>query len=117
MSKPRVITNYDKLDGPIKEQLKLFYPRGFQKHLILFRNAKGKIVSALPFETEDRNYLIRMSSEKAIAIILNDEDYDEYGKLKESVKDEYSDNQEEDQLDIDELPESEMMVMSETELD
>ena len=117
MSKPRVITNYDKLNRDIKEQLKLFYPRGFQKHLILFRNAKGKIVSALPFETADRNYLIRMSSEKAIAIILNDEDYDEFGKLKESVKDEYSDNNEDDQLDVDELPESEMLMMSETELD
>ena len=117
MSKPRVITDYEKLAIDIKEQLKLHYPRGFQKHLILFRNAKKKIVSALPFETEDRYYLIRMSTEKAIAIILNDDDYDEYGKLKESVKDEYSDNQEEDQLDIEELPESEMLVMDETGID
>jgi len=51
MSKPRLITEYKKLELEIKEQVKLFYPRGFKRDLISFKNIKGKIVTALPFET------------------------------------------------------------------
>jgi hypothetical protein len=65
------------------------YPYGFAKHLIQYKNAEGKFVSALPFETEDRYYLVRMTLIEAKQIIEDDDDYDASGELKESVKEEY----------------------------
>lgn len=88
-TKPRVVKDYDKLDSEIQEQIKLMYPFGFAKYLIQYKNAEGKFVSALPFETDDRYYLVRMTLNEARQIIEDDEDYDESGELKESVKEEY----------------------------
>ena len=88
MDKPRVIKDYEKLDLPIQEQIKLNYPRGFEKNLVKFQNKEGKMVSALPFETEDKYYLIRMTVSEAIEIIEDDDDYDDLGLLKDEVKEE-----------------------------
>lgn len=90
MSKPRVVKDYVKLEETVREQIKLHYPDGFDKDLITFKNIKKKFVSALPFETEDRYYLVRMTKEKAREIILNDDDYDDAGHLKLSVKEAYT---------------------------
>lgn len=88
-TKPRIVKDYEKLDPDIQEQIKLMYPYGFAKHLIQYKNAEGKFVSALPFETDDRYYLVRMTLIEARQIIEDDDDYDESGELKESVKEEY----------------------------
>jgi len=88
-NKPRVVKDYEKLDPEIQEQIKLTYPYGFAKHLIQYKNADGKFVSALPLETDDRYYLVRMTLIEAKQIIEDDDDYDESGELKESVKEEY----------------------------
>ena len=88
-TKPRIVKDYEKLDPEIQEQIKLMYPYGFAKHLIQYKNADGKFVSALPFETDDRYYLVRMTLIEARQIIEDDDDYDESGELKESVKEEY----------------------------
>ncbi len=90
-NKLRVIQDYEKISKDIKEQIKLVYPEGFSDNLIEFRNAKGEKVSALPFETDDKIYMIRMSVSKAEQIIKDDEDYDEYGILKVSTKEKYED--------------------------
>ena len=89
MNKPRVVKDYDKLDESILEQIKLNYPRGFEKNLIRFKNAVGKFVSALPFETEEKYYLVRMTPAEAQEIIYEDDDYDEDGNLLDDVKEEY----------------------------
>ncbi len=88
-NKPRVVKDYEKLDGDIQEQIKFMYPYGFAKHLIQYKNAEGKFVSALPFETEDRYFLVRMTLIEARQIIEDDDDYDASGELKESVKEGY----------------------------
>jgi len=88
-NKPRVVKDYEKLDPEIQEQIKLTYPYGFAKHLIQYKNADGKFVSALPLETDDRYYLVRMTLIEAKQIVEDDDDYDESGELKESVKEEY----------------------------
>lgn len=90
-SKPRVIQDFEKLGKDIQEQIKLTYPNGFSQHLIQFTNKEGKLVSALPFETDEKYYLVRMTSEEAKDIIFADEDYDDDGVLKESVKEEFAD--------------------------
>lgn len=88
-SKPRIIKDYDKLPVDIQEQIKLEYPYGFYDNLITFTNKDGLIVSALPFETEDRYYMVRMTVSEAIKIVEDDEDFDADGTLKEGIREEY----------------------------
>lgn len=89
-NKPRVIKDYDKLDPSIQEQIKLEYPSGYSENLIYFTNKDGKRVSALPFETEDKYYLVRMTVYEAERIIEEDDDFDASGSLKDSAREEYS---------------------------
>lgn len=88
-SKPRVIKDYEKLDPEIQERIKLEYPNGYSDSLIFFNNKDGKRVSALPFETDDKYYLVRMTVYEAERIIEEDDDYDSTGSLKSSAKEEY----------------------------
>jgi hypothetical protein len=89
--KPRVIKDFEKLDEEIQQQIKLSYPSGFADHLIRFTNKDGLYVSALPFETDEKYYLVRMTVERAEEIIEDDDDFDEEGNLKAEVKEVYSD--------------------------
>lgn len=89
--KARVIKDYEKLDEQIREQIKLIYPNGFSQYLISFTNKEGKLVSALPFETDDKYYLVRMTLKEAKQIIDRDEDYDDDGNLKDESREEYED--------------------------
>jgi hypothetical protein len=88
-TKPRVIKDYEKLDPEIQERIKLEYPSGYSDNLIYFNNKDGKRVSALPFETEEKYYLVRMTVYEAEKIIEDDDDYDSTGSLKDSAKEEY----------------------------
>ncbi len=101
--KLRIIKDYSKLSAELKEQIKLEYPEGYSQHLIEFTNAKGELVSALPFELPDRVYLIKMSVKTANQIILDDDDYDDEGFLKDDSKKRFEDRQ----TDLGELPEME----------
>ncbi len=92
MSKPRVITEFEKLEEELKQLIKLSHPYGFEKNLISFKNHKKHLISALPYETEDRHFLIKMTREKANAIIIADDDYNENGILKTVKKEEYEAN-------------------------
>lgn len=100
MEKKRVIKDYEKLSEEIHEQIKLKYPFGFSQNLVAFTNKDGKRVSALPFETEDTYYLIRMTVHEALAIIEDDDDYDDDGMLREESREEYQDKYSDDMDDI-----------------
>ena len=89
-NKPRVIKDYNKLDAEIQEQIKLAYPYGFSENLIRFSYKDGQMISALPFETDDRYYLVKMSVIQAEQIIEDDDDYNDDGNLKKSAKEDYS---------------------------
>ncbi len=89
-NKPRIIKDFAKLSPEIQEQIKLVYPEGFSQHLIRFTNKEGLYVSALPFETDEAYYLVKMTVQEAKEIIEDDEDYDDEGMLKESTRDEYA---------------------------
>ena len=91
VSKPRVIKDFDKLENKIQEQIKLVYPEGFSQHLITFTNKDGLLVSALPFETDEKYYLVRMTTQQAQDIISDDDDYDDEGVLKDSSREVYED--------------------------
>ena len=85
VGKPKIFKTYEKLDTSIVNQIKLLYPSGFEKKLIMFKGIKGKLMSALPFEAEDYYYMVKMTKEQAQDIIIADEDYDSNGNLKSSA--------------------------------
>lgn len=89
--KPRVIKDFEKLPYEIQEQIKLVFPYGFSDELISFTDKEGKLVSALPFETDEKYYLVRMTASEAMQIVEEDDDYDDEGNLKEDAKNEYVD--------------------------
>jgi len=99
MNKPRVIKNYEKLDEDILQQLKLQYPEGFAESLIRFTDINGKLNSGLPFETEEKYYLIRMTKSEALVIIDDDSDYDDDGNLLDEVREAYRDILDDDEDD------------------
>ena len=99
MSKPRVVKDYEKLDENVKEQIKLEYPNGFEHNLVKFQNKEGLNVSALPFETDEVYYLVRMTIAEAQEIIEDDEDYDDEGVLKDDIREEYEDKYEDEDED------------------
>lgn len=99
-NKPKVIKDYDKLSNELLEQIKLVYPKGFRKHLVEFTGLDGKKRKGLPFETEDKYYLIRMTLEEAIYVIAEDDDYDAQGHLKPKIQARLADkHDDEDHLD------------------
>ena len=83
-NKKRIIKDYDSLPEEIIARVKMEYPYGFANNLVSFTNKEGKRVSALPFETEDIYYLIRMTVLEARQIISDDDDYDDEGNLRDS---------------------------------
>jgi hypothetical protein len=50
-------------------------------------------VSALPFETDEKYYLVRMTMAEAQAIIEDDDDYDDEGNLTDEAKEDIEDRQ------------------------
>jgi hypothetical protein len=82
-SKPRIVKDYDRLPEDIINRVKLMYPDGFVDHLVSYTDKEGKKVSALPFDTDEVYYLIRMTASEARQIIEDDDDYDEAGMLRD----------------------------------
>ena len=55
--------------------------------MVSYVNKDGKKVSALPFETDEIYYLIRMTIQEAEQIIEDDDDYDDDGNLRDDFGD------------------------------
>ncbi len=89
VTKPRVIQDFYKLPENLQEQVKLVYPEGFSEYLIDFYNAKGELISALRFETDEKLYLLRMTRVYAKQIIEDDSDYNALGILRDDIREEY----------------------------
>ncbi len=98
MDKKRIVKDYELLPEETIERVKVEYPYGFEENLITFINREGKKVSALPFETEEIYYLIRMTILEARQIIEDDEDYDDDGTLRSdfSTDDEFDEEENSD---------------------
>ncbi len=58
-SKPRVIKNFEKLDEKLRAAIAERFPDGYTSYIQMFDIGGGKFMSALPFETEEFNYLIK----------------------------------------------------------
>lgn len=88
LTKKRLVKDYDALPEEIIREVKLKYPTGFANFLVSYLDKEGKKVSALPFETDDIYYLIRMTVQEAKRIVKEDEDYDDDGVLRGNFKEE-----------------------------
>ena len=94
MSKKRIIKDFDQMPQDILVQLKSRFPHGYQEHLLRFNNANGELVSALPFETDDIFYLVRMDVSGGFHIIEEDLD-DDFDALPETEELELDHSEEE----------------------
>ncbi len=87
MAKKRVVKDYDALTEDIVRLVKLKYPSGYAESLVTYTDKEGKKVSALPFESDDTHYLIRMTILEAKRLVKEDEDYDDEGQLRAEIAD------------------------------
>jgi len=60
--KKRVIKDFRNLPEEIREAIREKYPYGYVNDVINFTDKEKHIISALPYETEDISYLIKMPS-------------------------------------------------------
>ena len=58
----RVIKDFRNLPEEIREAIREKYPSGYFNDLITFADKDKHIISALPYETEEISYLIKMPS-------------------------------------------------------
>jgi hypothetical protein len=98
LAKKRIVKNYDALPADIVEQIKEKYPSGYAESLVTYTDQEGKRVSALPFETDDAYYLIRMTIIEAKRLAKDEEDYDDEA-AGATARPEFADVEIEDQYD------------------
>ncbi len=110
MAKKRIVKDYIDLPPEVRLALRKQYPDGYSENLIKFTNAKGKKVSALPFETADIYYLVRMTVEEAIQIVEDAEEEEAFEEeefeetkaplvMDDSMKEEMAKQEQEEELD------------------
>ena len=58
--KKRVIKDFNNLPDETREEIRKQYPHGYLNHIITFFNKDKLLISALPYETEEISYLIKM---------------------------------------------------------
>lgn len=63
MDKKRVIKSYEKLDQEMRDLLEETYPNGFTGNVIRLTNAYNETYFAVPLETSEANYLIKVPIE------------------------------------------------------
>ena len=69
-TKPRVIKDLESVDPQIIEDIIRKYPMGFAKYLVTFNDLKGKKVMALPYEDDEKCYMLKITKDRARAIML-----------------------------------------------
>jgi hypothetical protein len=76
VGKKRIIKKYEQLGQDVLKLIKQTYPDGFEDNLITFQTPTGELALALPLETEDISYLIKMPNN---SLPEDDDDYDSGG--------------------------------------
>jgi phosphopantothenoylcysteine synthetase/decarboxylase len=62
VTKKRVIRDFDKLGKSFKKKVLKSFPNGFNRDVITYLSVQGKTIAAIPYETEDTFYLLRLPS-------------------------------------------------------
>lgn len=63
MEKKRIIVDYKNITNKLLSLLVETYPNGYEDHIIKFKNAKNEWVSAVPLETDEAKYLVKVGVE------------------------------------------------------
>jgi len=69
-TKPRVIKDLESVDPKIIADIIQKYPMGFAKHLVTFTGLKGKKIMALPYEDDEKSYMLKITKARARTIML-----------------------------------------------
>ena len=85
MAKRFVIKDYKSMTPDLMALLVEAYPDGFEYDTEYFTNAKGERVEAVPLETEDTKYLIKVST----TLVQNFEAFDEDDSDDEAESDDF----------------------------
>lgn len=78
--KKRVIVNMKNVTNEILDLFTSKYPYGYDdEDIIKFKNAQGETIKAVPFETKDTKYLVKVSVEMdaKIEAFMDDEEEDD----------------------------------------
>lgn len=76
-SKPKIVKDFDKLSKELQAQIKAEYPNGFSHKLISYTTPKGEKVMALPFDSDEFSYLVRVTVLDTRNIVRDDDDLDD----------------------------------------
>lgn len=69
-NKKRIIKSYEKLTDEFLAQIQAAYPLGFSQHIIYYTDRDGKLQPAVPYETEDTYYMIKVPVQ---AVVVEEE--------------------------------------------
>ena len=104
MAMKKVIVDYKNVPDEVLQMLADKYPHGYNKAIVKFKNAKGETVSAVPIETEETSFLVKVSTQlQSMVDKMDADDFDDLG-LDEAVgtstkanfaDDEFGDDEEE----------------------
>lgn len=87
-NKKRVIVDYKNITQDLLQMLTDKYPYGFDDETIHFTNAKGERVEAVPLETEDTKYLVKVSTQLITKFeAFQDEEEDDDDNTEPDTKD------------------------------
>jgi DNA-directed RNA polymerase subunit delta len=103
LAKKRIIKDYDALSEDIIASLRLKYPTGYAEHLVTYLDREGKKVSALPFETDEAYYLVRMTKIEAKRLESEDDLEDDVALREDAaanvdVDDEFTGHDDDDDM-------------------
>jgi hypothetical protein len=79
VEKKRVIVDYKNITEDILTLLTEKYPYGYDDDVVFFKNAKGEKVGAVPLETQDTKYLIKVGArlDEVVEAFLDDDSDDD----------------------------------------
>lgn len=77
VSRPKLVKDWDKMPKEIVAAIKAEYPNGFSHKLINYTTPKGEKVLALPYDTEDIAYLVRVTVMESKNVFKGDDDDDD----------------------------------------
>lgn len=81
MEKKRLVISYKNLSDDLKEELAAQYPGGYGENLLKINKPDNGFFYAVPFETEDTKYLVKID----VKVDLNHEDEEEEAYPDESI--------------------------------
>ena len=94
-NKKRLVVSFNNLPAELQEEVKQFYPAGYFDAMIRIDKPNGDFFYAVPFETEEISYLVKIDVK---IDDLSDEDddkeyYDEEIKGADEIQDDGSDDE------------------------